>query len=63
MITRPGMSWKQDGIHTRIYDHGELVMSIYLGEAIEAAGRTVVEEHIKVIESCGYIPGWENSNV
>ena len=59
MATRPGMSWNMDGMDVKIIDSGELVMTIFLGEAIEGATREDVEKHIKEIERCGYIRKWQ----
>jgi hypothetical protein len=58
-MLRDGMSWRTDGMTIRIYDHGQQVLSFFLGEAIESAGRELVEQHIDAIESCGWVHGWE----
>jgi hypothetical protein len=56
--TREGMSWDVDGMTILIKDHGEVVMKIFLGEAIEGSHRFLVESHIKEIDRSPWIKHW-----
>ena len=56
--TREGMSWDIDGMTIYVKDRGEVVMKIFLGEAIESTHRFLVESHIKEINRYPWIPGW-----
>ena len=56
--TREGMEWDIDGMTISIKDHGEVVMQIFLGEAMEATHRFLVESHIKEIDRSPWIPNW-----
>lgn len=59
-MTREGMSWAMDGMSIIVKDHGIEVMRLFLGEAMESAGRELVEQHIKVIERTTYLRKWHN---
>ena len=56
--TREGMSWGIDGMTIFIKDHDEVVMKIFLGEAMEGTHRFLVESHIKEINNSPWIPNW-----
>lgn len=58
---RPGMHWTIDGMHINIYDKDELVLTVFLGEAIEATHRYLVESHIKEIERSPWITTWHDN--
>jgi len=59
-MTRPGMSWRVDGMIIRIFDHDVQVMQFFLGEAIESVDRELIEEHIRVIERTPWIRKWHD---
>jgi hypothetical protein len=62
-MTREGMSWDVEGMSIVIKDHGVEVMRCFIGEAMEAAGRDLIELHLHCIERSPWIPGWHPEEV
>ena len=59
-VSRETMTWSIDGMHIHVFDKGQLVLTIFLGEAIEASHRFLVESHIEEINRSPWIPNWHN---
>jgi hypothetical protein len=55
-------TWDIDGMHIHVYRYGVLVISIFLGEAIEACPRLLVESHIQEIERTPWIKEWHDTD-
>lgn len=57
------LSWdiQSDTLRVVISYDGEEVMGIFLGEAMETAGRKVITEHIQEIERSPWIKNWHAS--
>jgi hypothetical protein len=57
---KPEYSWNIEGgsPFIQIMYNGEEVMNIFIGEAIEIAGREVVMKHIQEIERTPWIRNW-----
>ena len=47
-----------DPMGIEIYHRGHLIMSIFLGEAMEAAGRELVMKHVKECDSSPWLHSW-----
>lgn len=59
-MERNRLSWsiKQGSTNLKILYEGKEIMSLYLGEAIETAGREVVTKIIEEIERTPWIKAW-----
>lgn len=42
-----------------VYNFGEIIMKISMGEAIQAVGRKFTMETIRDLDSCAYIKEWQ----
>ena len=68
MSNTPTLGWKidveNDPMHLVVYDVKDhsTVMKIFLGEAMEIAGRMPVMNHIREIENSKWIASWHNDN-
>lgn len=54
-------SWdldEEDPMVINVFHHGRKVMSLFMGEAMESAGRVAVMNHVAAIESTPWIRGW-----
>ena len=58
MAYNPNLGWDQEGMSIIILDKGKEVMRFFLGEAMEGAGRKLIEDHIKEIERSPWITTW-----
>ena len=59
-MERDDMTWDIDGMHIHIYEGSEHVMTIFLGEVMEATHRFLVESHIKEIDNSPWIKNWHD---
>jgi hypothetical protein len=59
------LSWdiEPGTLSLKISYNGRVAFSLFLGEAMEAAGREAVMEHIKEIERSTWIKGWHKPTI
>lgn len=52
---------KDDPMIINVFHYGQKVLSFFLGEAMESAGRKAIMEHVEEINNTPWIRNWHES--